>query len=280
MTNISPFNRIDRAIKKGDHFRYMAGHHPHAFPKGHKINIGKVQTVEHKGRISAGVLRAAKEGKLMGFPKGISAWNKGMSKENGDPLVYGKPRSDETKRKISEARIGNPLTENHKKNLSLANMGKSLSLETRKKLKEALKLRWANPEYKNKVIKSCMGRIPWNKGKAGCFTKEAITKMLTRRTPSSLEDKFQGIIDKNNLPYKFVGDGSFMIGRKNPDFININGAKIAIEVYARYYKFRHSETIEKWKENRQKVFNEYGWELVFFDETQVNTTTILQQLRR
>ncbi len=39
------------------------------------------------------------------FAKG-RGWNKGMSKAAGDALTYGRPRSDETKRKISEALRG------------------------------------------------------------------------------------------------------------------------------------------------------------------------------
>lgn len=137
------------------------------------------------------------------------------------------------------------------------------------------------------------GQPPWNVGKpCSDVTKEkigapqrgkqlsaeTIRKILTRRTPTSLEMKFADIIEKNGLPYKFVGNGSFMIGRKNPDFININGKKIAIEVYARYFKLRHAETVEAWKEERQRVFKEYGWEVLFFDAMQVNENNILKQL--
>ena len=88
----------------------------------------------------------------------------------------------------------------------------------------------------------------------------------------------QKIIEKHGLPYKFVGDGSFIIGRKNPDFININGDKVAIEVYAKYYKLKNSKTIDEWKENRIKVFAEYGWNIIFFDETQVNEKNVLEKL--
>ena len=115
-----------------------------------------------------------------------------------------------------------------------------------------------------------------HKGKK--LTAEHIRKVLTRRTPTSLEMKFKKIIEKHGLPYRFVGDGSFMIGRKNPDFINVNGEKIAVEVYARYYKLRHSDTVQAWKEEREKVSREYGWTAIFFDETQVNEGNILSQL--
>ena len=42
-------------------------------------------------------------------------------------------------------------------------------------------------------------------------TKEVIKKALRRRLPSSLEVRFQEIIDKYQLPYKFVGNGEFLI---------------------------------------------------------------------
>lgn len=69
-----------------------------------------------------------------------------------------------------------------------------------------------------------------------------------------------------------------MIGRKNPDFININGKKIAIEVYARYYKLKHAETLEEWKDNRKKILNEYGWKVLFFDAMEVNECNVLERL--
>jgi len=93
---------------------------------------------------------------------------------------------------------------------------------------------------------------------------------LHRRIPSSLEKKFQTIIDKYNLPYKFVGNGKFTIGHYNPDFININSEKIAIEVYARYYKLRCNKSIEKWKRERGEIFQEYGWSIIYFNEIEVN----------
>jgi len=101
-------------------------------------------------------------------------------------------------------------------------------------------------------------------------SKETIKKILRRRTPSSLELKMIDIIEKHNLPYKFVGDGNFFIERKNPDFININGKKIAIEVFYKKHKEVFAHGLENWKQKREQIFNKYGWTLLFFDETQVN----------
>lgn len=122
--------------------------------------------------------------------------------------------------------------------------------------------------------KSCAAKLMPHtsmKQKPWLRTREAIRKALRRRPISSLEDKFQKIIDKYKLPYKYVGNGKFLIERKNPDFININGEKKAIEVYARKHKEKlRNTTIEEWKKNRQGVFDKYGWKIIFFDEIQLN----------
>ena len=47
-------------------------------------------------------------------------WNKGMSKENGDILSYGKPRNNITKQRISERLKGKLFSEEHKQSISKA----------------------------------------------------------------------------------------------------------------------------------------------------------------
>lgn len=129
-------------------------------------------------------------------------------------------------------------------------------------------------EWKEKISKANKGR------KRAPYSKELIRKMLRRNIPTSLEVAFLNIVKKHNLPYKYVGDGSVIIGRKNPDFININGKKTAVEVYARYYKNRDKrfKDIDEWKEKRREIFSEYGWNLIFFDETQVKEDIVLKSL--
>lgn len=109
--------------------------------------------------------------------------------------------------------------------------------------------------------------------------EELIKACLRRRIPSSLEEQFQDIINKHNLPYKYVGNGEFILGSYNPDFINTNSEKIAVEVYVRYYKRRNEVGIEEWKKKRSEVFKSYGWTLLFFDEIEVSEKNVLKVLR-
>lgn len=102
-------------------------------------------------------------------------------------------------------------------------------------------------------------------------TKEHIRRSLYRRPMSSLEIRVNDTILKNNLPYKFVGNGQFFIERKNPDFINTKGKKIAIEVYCRLQKEKiRGVSVEKWKNDRSSLFAKYGWKIIFIEDYQTN----------
>ena len=79
-------------------------------------------------------------------------------------------------------------------------------------------------------------------------------------------------INRNNLPYKYVGDGSFIIGYKNPDFINTNGEKKLIEVGNEYH--HQDNYISK----RRKHFAKYGWESYIFITNKLNEKQILSIL--
>jgi very-short-patch-repair endonuclease len=231
---------------------------------------GRTLTDEHKAKIKMGMENSEKS---IGRPKGGIPWNKGMKRENGDPIpiyVYGE-RSEEAKNNMSKARLGkhySPATEVKKGSIGL-HTGHRHSLETIDKMSIV---------HQNISEETRIKMSTAKKGKH--HSAEIIKKMLSRRTPTSLEKKFQDIINKYKLPYKFTGDGSFMIGRKNPDFININGEKIAIEVYAKYYKLLHAETIKEWQDDRKKVFAEYGWSVIFFDETEVKEKNVLSVLSK
>lgn len=110
------------------------------------------------------------------------------------------------------------------------------------------------------------------------MTDDRIKRCLRRSGKSLLEKKFEEIIIKNNLPYKFVGNGEVIIGHKNPDFVNTNGKKIAIEVYYSRHKEEFRGGIDKWKNDRTIIFNRYGWEVLYFDETMVNESAVIQAI--
>lgn len=81
---------------------------------------------------------------------------------------------------------------------------------------------------------------------------------------------FEQICKNNNLPFKYTGDGSFWIHNINPDFVECNGKKIAVEVFGDYWhspllnpKLREDRTLHY----RKKILKRYGWKLIVFWES-------------
>ena len=181
---------------------------------------------------------------------------KKISEHNARPMLGKKPwntgktgvfhHSEETKNKMM-----GPKSDEHKEKISKARMGMKFSEEHKQHIRE----------------------VQLNR------SDEITRKCLMRRVPSSLEKIFLDIVDKLHLPYRFVGNGDFIIERKNPDFINMNGEKILIEVYCTKHKERFRDSgVEGWKQERKDVFGKYGWKIEFFNELQINEKEIKTRL--
>lgn len=202
---------------------------------------------------------------IRGFQKGCTAWNKNLTKETDRRVakiaenLKGKPTWNKG------LKFSNSSEDWPAKNLAKAERGKYNHWKIRGKSK------FINVKWKRNMSLAHAGKK---------LSREHVRKSLTRRTPSSLESKMISIIQKLNLPYKFVGDGKFFIENKNPDFINCNGEKIAIEVFYRRHKQQFSNGIEAWKQERQTLFSKYGWKIIFLDETQVNEENLLKKIER
>jgi hypothetical protein len=102
--------------------------------------------------------------------------------------------------------------------------------------------------------KCCSGKC---RSKQNWQNSKYIAKQKKARhiKPNNLEKQF-GKVLQTLLPeeYKFVGDWSFVIEGKNPDFININGQKKIIEVYGDYwYKDDNPQ-------DRIDLFAKYGYQ--------------------
>ena len=113
----------------------------------------------------------------------------------------------------------------------------------------------------------------------GKFCSHSCTIRATRhkrqQKKSNPELIFEQICQKNNLPFKYVGDGSFWIGKKgkkhlNPDFIEVNEKKVCIEIFGDYW---HSPLL---RPNMKKIqtplyrkihYKKYKWQPIFIWES-------------
>lgn len=219
----------------------------------------------------------ARRGRVMPpeFGRKISIAKKGKS-------VVQPPRSEQAKRNMSEVRKGKhySLKTEFKKGCK----GKPISTELREKINEGIRKGYAN------------GRVPWNKGikweqpwwKDPQFAQKVslerskrwenpeyrakvMQAWLKQRRPTGPERKLIQIIKKYRLPFKYTGDGSFLIGRLNPDFVEINGRKLAIDIFGDYWHTLKADKDSYTEEGRKEIFNEYGWEDIIIWEHDINS---------
>jgi very-short-patch-repair endonuclease len=226
------------------------------------------------------------------FKKGQTPWNKGKPyyqiRGKKHPM-YGKHHSEESRRKMSASLKGRKVW----------NKGKSWSVEVRKKISETKKRLYTERKLKvwsqgltketdervrklglksskTKKERQTMKKLWQNPGYREKMIKSALKGLVKR--PTSLEKHFLMICKKHNLPFKYVGDGSLLIGFKNPDFVECNGKKICIEVANRYFQYHKPN--EVYKQKRIEHFAKFGWKcLVFFEDDLKNEEKIVQKIK-
>jgi 5-methylcytosine-specific restriction endonuclease McrA len=93
-----------------------------------------------------------------------------MAFQKGHTINVGRKRSEEFKKKVSDACRGKkkpPWTDKMRENVSKRMMGHLTSEETRKKLSKAGKGRVCSLEFRQKISQRMKGKRAWNKGKTG-----------------------------------------------------------------------------------------------------------------
>lgn len=152
------------------------------------------------------------------------------------------------------------------------------SQEHRAKQRTKMKKVWEIPEHRINISEKI--KIKWR-------NEEFIKKMKEglEIKPNKSENKFIEIIKKYNLPYKYVGDLSVIIGGKNPDFINCNGQKKIIELFGNYWHNpkRKTHRKPKWHESewgRKAVYSQFGYEtLIIWDNELKNINKVLEKIK-
>lgn len=204
------------------------------------------------------------------FIKGNAPHNKGKTKENYEPLKIvskklKKARKQKGKnwyfknfdwtnknKKISKALAGKPKSQEHiQKIISNPNY-----IESRKELGK----RNGTKKQRNAVKKSALKHFADEEWKEKWFEKFLEAKTIR---PSKFEKEIIQEIKKLKLPLKYVGDGSVWIGKKNPDFINVNGAKQLLEIASKTEKDFRYGSWEKYRRERETHFAKFGYKTCF-----------------
>jgi hypothetical protein len=141
---------------------------------------------------------------------------------------------------VTEKINANPNYIESRKDLGKRNKLKKYREISRKSAKE----HFANPEWKEKV---------W------------LPKFIEikEHRPSKCEMEIASIIKELNLPFKYVGDWSYWVGGKNPDFIATDGRKLIIEVGYKEEKDYRFGSWKKYAKNRTAQFKKFKYETKF-----------------
>jgi len=106
-------------------------------------------------------------------------------------------------------------------------LGKHLTEERKQVQRENTERCWLDPEYRKKVY--------------------------TRHEMSTPEIKFASLVQERNLPYQFVGNGDFWLGRRNPDFVHLSELRL-IEIWGEYYHKGQNP------DDRAAYFQKFGYQ--------------------
>jgi G:T-mismatch repair DNA endonuclease (very short patch repair protein) len=166
----------------------------------------------------------------------------------GNKYCVGRVASEETKKKLSESHMG---LRNH--------LGIPHSLETRYRQSQARLRLWQDNNYREKAIRAIL---------QSCSIK-----------PNKPEKKLMELLEViQPNEWKYVGDGSFMIGDLNPDFINTNGKNKAIEMFGDYW---HSDkkvkSVIATEDGRKIAFKNYGYDVLIVWEHELHDIDKVKQ---
>jgi len=142
-------------------------------------------------------------------------------------------------------------------------------IKNSEKYKEAIK----NP---TRIYVKGIHNSPNTEFKKGWQNTEMGKETIKKRAKSlgkniSKPEKFMiELINKNKLPFNFVGDGQFMVDTKIPDFIYLEKGKKVIEVFSDYW---HRNDIAKYwhqtEEGTKKYYQERGYNVLIIWEKEI-----------
>jgi len=124
--------------------------------------------------------------------------------------------------------------------------------EVKLKISNSDKKKWSDSEYKEKTLRAI-----------------GIGSHILPNKPETFIMNLLNDLYPNE--WKYTGDFSFIIGGKNPDFVNINGQKKCIEHFGDYW---HKDDDPQ---DRINLFKQYGWDCLVIWESELKN---FKKLRR
>jgi len=190
------------------------------------MTIGEIQTAKGLGRKGSG--------------RYIWSACLGCGRRKWVELVKGKPKSLRCRQCVNK-------TEESRRNKSKLLTGRTWTWKRAKKRVKQVCLNCGQE------FETTPSRVRQGRGKF-CSRRCSIIyyhkQGIYHKTPNSFEKSIIKLLQANNLPFKYVGDGEVWFGNRNPDFVNVNGKKQIIECLGIYWHpiFDGAQRIEHYKQ--------------------------------
>jgi len=114
------------------------------------------------------------------------------------------------------------------------------------------------------------------------YREKMLNAFFRAKRPTSLEKKAIEFFEKYRLPFTYCGNGTLLIGYKNPDFYDNNGNKTCLEVSnkrTKDWRYKQEGGWEYYQKTRIEHFTKYGWKcFVIWEEEFKNPSELLQKL--
>jgi G:T-mismatch repair DNA endonuclease (very short patch repair protein) len=109
---------------------------------------------------------------------------------------------------------------------------------------------------------------------------EQLRKMMIRehKKPNKLEKRLIDLIQRENLPFKYVGNWESILGGKCPDFMSTDGKKLLIKLLGNYW---HIVKARESVEERVARFRVHGYKtLVLWEKEMDDERLIADRIQR
>lgn len=216
-------------------------HTPQARERIRRAQTGKPKSPAHRQKIAEA---------LRGRPKTFRPWNAGRSVP------------PEERRRIAQSLTGRRLPDAVRKKIGASQRGQAKSAAHRAAIGRALRESPGNNARREKIRAANIRN--WSSPAFAARMLQALWRRPTKpeqRIGRILAEAFPGV-------WRYVGNGEFILGRLNPDFLNVNGQKAVIEVFGRHW--HRPEDADR----RATHFLQYGFRTLVLWEDEPETAVI------
>lgn len=173
---------------------------------------------------------------------------------------------------------GKKLSEETKKKMSVRAKGLVRSEESRERCSKGAIIRWSSS--KERLAQSKRTSACWDS--LTSLERDVWLRAIRKgadTSPNTKEVRLDGLL-KKFFPgeFKINVSGDVVIGGKIPDFVNVNGKKVLVELFGNYWhgEEKTGRTMGEEEERRKKIFSDWGFKTAIVWEKDLKSPALVR----